>query len=719
VLDPAAGTPSGLLPTLVRCQPELLPRFAAYYTQLWALPRRVRRALQRQWRLPLASVALLLALGQSPGLAATIPVSAGCTLIDAITAANTDAATGGCPAGSGADTLVLPAGSTQTLTEVNNSTYGPTGLPVITSTITIAGQESTITRDPESPDFRIMAVGSTGELTLQETTVSGGLSPMLGRGVSGDLTFYSGGGMANYGGMVTVMHSTITNNATAEYCDEYGDCYASSGGGVYNNGTLTITNSTITGNTTRSVGGGVDNNGTLTLTNSIISGNSAVFSGGGVVNSYYGTGTVLNSTLSGNTVSISGGIYSDGNGGGVSNYGTLTLTNSTITGNTASAFFGGTGGGVVNFGTLTLTNSTITGNTTDSSYHGFTAGHGGGVANVFGTGAVLNSTISGNATEEGGGVYNNGALTILNSTITGNTTSAFFGGGTGGGVDNNGTLTILNSTITGNTASAFYYGGNGYGGNGGGVNNTYTLTLARSLVSGNTARTGPEISNSGTLLADNHNLFGVDGTAGVEGFSPGPTDIVPPAGVLLPDILDPTLALNGGPTQTHALVPGSPAIDAGGAVCTDANNAPLLTDQRGRPRLVDGDGDGTAACDIGAFEFFPLINNFVTLAPDLDTAFDPTPVLGGPAGTFTITATFTNTSDTALQFPFFTVTQLSGDNLLLNADEGTQGVGATLTPEVGDRLLAPNETVTVDFVIGLQVQARFTFFVDLFGEPIP
>ena len=104
---------------------ELLPRFAAYYTYLRALPRRVRRALQRQWHLPLAGVALMLALGQSPGLAATIPVSASCTLINAITAANTDTATGGCPAGSGADTIVLPAGSTQTLTTVNNSTYGP------------------------------------------------------------------------------------------------------------------------------------------------------------------------------------------------------------------------------------------------------------------------------------------------------------------------------------------------------------------------------------------------------------------------------------------------------------------------------------------------------------------------------------------------------------------------------------------------------------------
>ena len=193
---------------------------------------------------------------------------------------------------------------------------------------------------------------------------------------------------------------------------------------------------------------------------------------------------------------------------------------------------------------------------------------------------------------------------------------------------------------------------------------------------------------------------------------------MPPAGVQLSNILNPVLAFNGGPTQTHALVPGSPAIDAGGPVCPDPNGNPLLTDQRGKPRIVDGNGDGTSRCDIGAFEFFPVVNNFVTLDPGLDTAFDSTPVPGGPAGTFTIGATFTNTSSTPLRFPFFTVTELSGGNLLLNAEEGARGVGATITPNVGDQVLSPGETVAVDFVIGLQAATPFTFFVDLFGEPL-
>jgi hypothetical protein len=252
------------------------------------------------------------------------------------------------------------------------------------------------------------------------------------------------------------------------------------------------------------------------------------------------------------------------------------------------------------------------------------------------------------------------------------------------------------------------------------------LTLTRSLVSGNIALIGPNIySYNGSfnfypslVQADNHDLFGVDGNAGAYGFSPGATDIVPAAGVLLPNILNPTLANNGGPTQTHALVPGSPAIDAGGTDCTDATGAPLTTDQRGKPRPVDGNGDGTPACDIGAFEFFPIVNNLVALASDVTTAFDPTPVLDAPAGRFTVTATFTNRGDTPLRFPYFGVSQLTGGNLLLNADGGPAGVGATLTPKVEGDVLAQGAEVTAQFVIGLQKREQFTFFVNVFGEPL-
>src|SRR5919206_2410671 len=126
------------------------------------VPRRMRRALQRQWKRSLAGLALLLVLGQAPALAATINVGGGCTLVRAIVAANNNTtASGNCTKGSGTDKIVLPSGSTQTLTAVNNTVYGPTGLPVIRSNITIAGNNSAIRRAGTAPRFRILAVGDT------------------------------------------------------------------------------------------------------------------------------------------------------------------------------------------------------------------------------------------------------------------------------------------------------------------------------------------------------------------------------------------------------------------------------------------------------------------------------------------------------------------------------------------------------------------------------
>ena len=395
-LSTAEQTP-GLWADLGRRRDDLLPRVADYYMYLQALPRRVRRALQRRWRVSLATLALWLALGQLPALAATIPVGGGCTLVDALTAANTDTATGGCPAGSGADTIVLPPGSTQTLTSVHNNTFGPNGLPVVESVITIAGQGSTIVRAEGAPEFRLLAVRSTGDLTLQETTVRGGVIYGYNR---------SGGGVGNFGGTLLVTNSTITGN-TAISCGG-SPCY-SRGGGVGNfGGTLLVTNSTITGNAATSGGGGIANEeGAATVTNSTISGNS----GGGVLSG--GTLSVTNSTISGNS------------GGGVRNFGTtLLVTNSTISGNTGgdggmanlgsilsvtnsiisgnSAYYNG---GVRNFGTtLLVTNSTISGNTA----YGYSHSSGGGIENYAGTVTVTNSTISGNAASYGGGIDNKG-----------------------------------------------------------------------------------------------------------------------------------------------------------------------------------------------------------------------------------------------------------------------------------------------------------------------
>lgn len=162
-------------------------------------------------------------------MAATIFVDGtNCTLVDAITAANSNAPAGGCTAGIGADTLSLfgsPFGIIPPLTTVNNNTYGPTGLPVVTSEITISGFFKIITRDSSAPQFRILAVSATGNLTLQEAIVSGGI--------------------------------------------------ARSGGGIFARGPLTLYSSTVSGNTAESAGGGISSDAPLTLDNSTVSGNSA------------------------------------------------------------------------------------------------------------------------------------------------------------------------------------------------------------------------------------------------------------------------------------------------------------------------------------------------------------------------------------------------------------------------------------------------------------
>jgi len=323
--------------------PALLPRFAGYYQGLARLPRRGRRTLQRQWRRSLGGLALLLALGQAPALAATINVDGvNCTLIDAIRAANSNGFAGGCAPGSGADSIVLAANSVHTLTAVDNTTNGANGLAVVTSTITIEGNSGIITRDPSAAEFRILAVGSTGNLTVQETIISGGRATAFP---------FNGGGLLNYG-TLTLVNSTVVGNTALR-----------DGGGVFNYfATLRLIDSNVSGNRADDAGGGVFSRyDTLTLTNSTISGNSAA-RGGGVFSSSSDP-TLINSTVSGNAAQF--------DGGGMDNEGVLTLTNSTISGNLARY---GDGGGVANSFVLSLTNSTVTGNSAGQD--------GGGLHNV-------------------------------------------------------------------------------------------------------------------------------------------------------------------------------------------------------------------------------------------------------------------------------------------------------------------------------------------------
>jgi len=311
---------------------------------------------------------------------------------------------------------------------------------------------------------------------------------------------------------------------------------------------LTITGGSLVGN-----GGGISSGATLTISNCAISGNSITadgveYSGAGIYN--VGTMTIVNSTVNNNQALIVG--FLPPFGGGISNDGgTLTIQNTTISANTVAG--SGWGGGVYNAGSLTAINSTIRGNTGST---------GGG---IFGGATIINCTISGNsALFEGGGIYGGG--TISNCTISGNRTTV--GHGRGGGISGAGTIT--KSTISDNLAI-----------NGSSICATGTVQLGDTILN---SGANIFVLGSGTVTSHGYNLSDDDGG----GFLNGPGDQIN-TNPLLGSLQD-----NGGPTLTHALLPGSSAINAGDPSFTP----PPFNDQRGAPfvRVFNG------RIDIGSFE---------------------------------------------------------------------------------------------------------------------
>ena len=334
---PTDGRRDWLAALLLRQPDRFLPRLTATLTRWRATPRAVRRRWQRRVAATAAGAALLLAMTASPLLvptarAATITVDGTCTLIEAIVAANTDMVSGSCIAGSpGADTIDLQVDVTLTASIVNFA--GPTGTPPVTSEIVIEGNGHTIARDVTAPEFRILAVISTGDLTLNDVTISGGRFAT---------TYADGTGILVYNGRLGVYDSTITDNAVVTY---------GFGGGIANaGGDVTIVRSTISDNHAGNEGGGLSQiHGTATIHDSTFTGNSAGDDGGAIVH-YYGTMSIVNSTLSGNSAGSGGAIYADD---------PLTIVNSTVTGNAA-----GSGGAIFTFDPVTLSRSIISGNST-------------------------------------------------------------------------------------------------------------------------------------------------------------------------------------------------------------------------------------------------------------------------------------------------------------------------------------------------------------------
>ncbi|MCA8988585.1 MAG: VCBS repeat-containing protein, partial [Planctomycetaceae bacterium] len=302
----------------------------------------------------------------------------------------------------------------------------------------------------------------------------------------------------------------------------------------------------------------------------------------------------------------------------------FTLSNVSVTGGTASGFGGSDAGGAVrnNEGNLMVSHSRFSGNESGfggaiyssgsdtvvtirhSTIDGNQAFVGGGIAMLAGTLEIDSSTISNNrASTDGGGLQSRSALvTIHQTTISGNQAMD----GNGGGIyllGSIGGLTISQSTIFGNSVKATQTGG--------GISTNFDarLTLSGSIVGGNYAGTvdtpsdldvvSLEVGSSYNLIADAATAGGL--TDGVDGNF---------VGVDISTVLDPVLSDNGGPTATHMLLEGSPAINVGDPALTDIN----LVDQRGPGFFRVWGG----RIDLGAVELFPPLTNTILVTTAVD-----------------------------------------------------------------------------------------------------
>jgi len=419
----------------------------------------------------------------------------------------------------------------------NNSTITLTSeLPTVASTITINGTGQDSLAISGNNNSRILSVTNGGDLTLSSISLING-SSTNNSNTSQDLGF--GGAVHTNSATLTINDSNISNNSAT---------YA--GGGVSSfSSSLTINNSNLSNNYGHDGGGAIFAAiySITNIDNSTVSNNSTYYAntsgrspfGGGLYNSSNSTATIHNSTFSNNTASSGGGIASSG-------FTSITISNSTISNNSAQF----SGGIFLISEAATINNSTISNNSARFS--------GGGI---------------GNFTSNGGGAFAPNSLTITNSTVSEN----FSNTGAGGiyfARPGEQPITLMNNIIAGNTAG---------------------MALSRPPINDAHLPASTILLNnlfgSNPINANTYSALDLDNT----------NILTSSNGLNLPlnQIIEP-LADNGGPTLTHALPSGSPALNAG-------NNAACpTTDQRGELR-----DDGF--CDIGSFEGTSEQETFFTI----------------------------------------------------------------------------------------------------------
>jgi CSLREA domain-containing protein len=421
------------------------------------------------------------------------------------------------PTHSALDTSVITpaAGNTITVNSTSDAANATDGLCTLREAITAANSNTA----SGVVSGECGAGGSSGSDTIDLTGVSGTISLTSALpDITSDMSLNGPGASS-----LTIQRSTAGGTANFRI-------FTINSGTIIAISSLTIGNGNAGGGSfPTNSGGGILNSGSLTLVNSVISGNAATGSGGG--------------------------IYVD--------QGTLSSDTSVITGNNAAS-----GAGISNQGTTTINQTTVSGNTAVGSGGGIANSSGGNQSSVL---TVNNSTISNNSSQggNGGGIFNIGQASASNSTISSNTA------GTGGGISNANPMTLTSVTISGNTGT----------GQGGGIYNPGigTLTFTNTIIAGNNSPSGPD-GNGANFISQDYNLIGNTSGAQINGTTAH--NITNVNALLGP------LANNGGPTLTHSLLPGSPAIDAG-------NTSALITYQRGAGfnRAADGDGDGNATVD--------------------------------------------------------------------------------------------------------------------------
>jgi len=341
-----------------------------------------------------------------------------------------------------ADVIYLAAGTYTLPWTCCGDLYGWNGLPPVTGQLTIfgAGRDATvIQRDPNTIQFRIFEVGSSGNLTLEDLTVRGGLSQgdvgIPSYGGEGILSFGRltlngvavrdnalvnstgvGAGIRNDASGSLVMVNSIVSGNTEDGRSAIGGMPVPGGAGIWSDGYLSISLSSVTGNWT-SLGGkgaGIVTRGSAAISTSTISGNAAGDAAGGGI---YAEGTldIRDSSISRNTA---GGFFDPSNpngGGGIAAAGHVTINNTTISGNTADVTSAGGGILVAPGGSLILNHSTVSDNRAWSN-------GGGGINNDGGTVQIQNSILARNVEEDGSGPDCSGSIGSQGHNVIGDLT---------------------------------------------------------------------------------------------------------------------------------------------------------------------------------------------------------------------------------------------------------------------------------------------------------